>query len=75
MENNLANRIGGTIRRLRKEVNLSQEELADRCGVHRTYIGAIERGEKNITLKTARKVGDALDLTLKELISELPDGE
>jgi transcriptional regulator with XRE-family HTH domain len=69
----LADRIGSRIRELRNEAGLSQEKLADRCGVHRTYIGAIERGEKNITAKTAEKVGSALDVSIEELFSNLPD--
>lgn len=69
----LAERIGKRIRNLRNEADLSQEELADRCGVHRTYIGAIERGEKNITAKTAEKVGAALNLSIEDLFSDLPD--
>lgn len=69
----LADRIGSRIRELRNEAGLSQEKLADRCGVHRTYIGAIERGEKNITAKTAEKVGAALDVSIEELFSNLPD--
>jgi transcriptional regulator with XRE-family HTH domain len=69
----LADQIGKTFRRLRNEAGLSQEELADRCGLHRTYIGAVERGEKNITIKTARKIGAALNLSLQELFSEVPD--
>jgi transcriptional regulator with XRE-family HTH domain len=75
MEGKLADRIGDTIRRLRKEADLSQEALADRCGVHRTYIGAVERGEKNITVKTARKICTSLDLSLKDFFSEVPDGQ
>lgn len=73
MEGELADKIGDTIRRLRKEEDLSQEALADRCGIHRTYIGAVERGEKNITVKTAKKVGSSLDLSLKEFFSEVED--
>lgn len=73
MADELADRIGSRIRELRNEAGLSQEKLADRCGVHRTYIGAIERGEKNITAKTAEKVGSALDVSIEELFSNLPD--
>ncbi|MBZ0270356.1 helix-turn-helix domain-containing protein [bacterium] len=48
------------IRLLRADLELSQEGLAERCSVHRTYIGAIERGERNITLNTLQRIADAL---------------
>lgn len=52
---------------LRHSKNLSQEELADKCGIHRTYIGALERGEKSPTLNTIEKLANALEITIKEL--------
>ena len=67
----LARRFGLLIRRLRGEVFLSQEEFADRCGLHRTYIGAIERGEKTVTIDTAAKLAKALDLSLSQLFAHL----
>ena len=48
------------IRRLRVASGLSQEGLADECGLHRTYVGAIERGERNITLRTLERIAAAL---------------
>ena len=60
-------KFGETIRRLRKERNLSQEELADRAELHRTYIGMIERAEKNITLINIEKLAKALDVEISEL--------
>ena len=55
------------LRRLRQQQGLSQEEFALRCRLHRTYIGAIERGERNVTLKTLELIarflgGDPIDL-------------
>lgn len=47
---------GERVRELRKEKEISQEELADRAGVHRTYIGMIEREEKNITIVNIQKL-------------------
>ncbi len=70
-EETLAEGFGRLVRRLRKERGFSQEEFAFRVGVHRTYMGDIERGEKNVTLVTANKVAKGLDLTLAELLSEL----
>lgn len=49
------------LRDLRQRAGLSQEELAARCGVHRTYIGSVERGERNITLDTLQKIAKALE--------------
>lgn len=60
---------GDRIRLSRKERNLSQEELADKAGLHRTYIGMIERGEKNITLLNICKLSKALNLKISELLS------
>lgn len=62
----LAKRIGRIIRRLRHEASLSQEKLAERCELHRTYVGAVERGEKNVTVVTARKFAEAFDLSLSQ---------
>lgn len=58
---------GESVRELRKEKEISQEELADRAGVHRTYIGMIERGEKNITIVNIQKIAKALGVGIREL--------
>ena len=52
-------------------MGISQEELAFRCGVHRTYIGAIERGEKSPTLTTIEKIAKGLDIPLDKLWAAL----
>ena len=51
---------GRTVRQLRRALGLSQEALADRAEIHRTYIGGIERGERNPTLTTIARLADAL---------------
>jgi len=58
---------GKRIRALRKEQGLSQEELGFKSDLHRTYIGMIERGEKNITLANIEKIADALEIRLTDL--------
>jgi transcriptional regulator with XRE-family HTH domain len=60
---------GERIRGLRLAKGLSQEELAFRAGVHRTYLGGIERGERNPSLKNIAAIARALDVDLPELFS------
>lgn len=60
---------GKKVREIRVKQNLSQEKLATKAGVHRTYIGMIERAEKNITLENIEKVAKALGLSVKELFN------
>lgn len=56
------------IRHRREMLELSQEDLAELCGMHRTYVGSIERGERNITLTTLFKLSEALNCEIFELI-------
>lgn len=58
---------GDKVRELRKEKGLSQEELSFKADLHRTYIGMIERAEKNITLTNIEKIAKALDVEIKIL--------
>ncbi|MGJ1266636.1 helix-turn-helix domain-containing protein [Sphingobacterium spiritivorum] len=58
---------GNKIRELRIERKLSQEQLADLAGLHRTYIGMIERAEKNITLINIYKLSKALNVDMEEI--------
>ena len=55
------------MRELRLARGLSQEQLAFKAGIHRTYLGGIERGERNPTLKNIVSIAQALDITLSEL--------
>ncbi len=61
---------GDKVRELRKEKGLSQEELSFKADLHRTYIGMIERAEKNITLANIEKIANALNVDIKELFNE-----
>lgn len=56
------------IRDLRTLKNWSQEELAEKCDLHRTYIGSVERGERNITLRTLKRFADALGCEMTALL-------
>jgi len=60
---------GNRVRQLRKAKNISQEELAEKAGLHRTYIGMIERAEKNITLLNIEKLALALNVAVKDLFN------
>ena len=60
---------GRNVQNHRKAQGLSQEQLADRAGVHRTYIGMIERAEKNITLVNIEKIARALGVDIKDLFN------
>ena len=63
-------KFGENVRKLRKLKGISQEELAHRAGVHRTYIGMIERAEKNITLLNIKKITSALEVNIRELMND-----
>lgn len=66
MKREILIKFGSKVREERAKLGLSQEELAARAGVHRTYIGMIERAEKNITLENIQKVCKALNLKIKD---------
>ena len=58
------------VRKYRIKQNLSQEELAEKAGVHRTYIGSVERGERNITINVMEKICTALGIPINDLFKE-----
>lgn len=60
--------VSQNVKAARQRKGLSQEALADICGLHRTYIGAVERAERNITLQTLAKLADALGETPQSLL-------
>jgi len=68
MKNKLLINFGNRVRAQRKAQNMSQEDLADAAGFHRTYIGMVERAEKNITLINIEKLAKALKITINELL-------
>jgi len=61
-------KFGDKLRELRKQKGLSQEDLALKSGLHRTYISDIERGSRNLSLKNIDKIAKALGLTAKSLL-------
>lgn len=63
-------KVGKVIRDLRIKNNLSQESFASRVGIHRTYIGMIERGEKNITVSTLSKIAKGLNVHAWQIIKK-----
>lgn len=63
--------IGQRIRSYRLQKGLNQEELAEKCGLHPTYIGQVERGEKNATLESISKIADGLSLQLSTLFENI----
>ena len=64
-------RLGSNLRKAREAYGWSQEELAMRCGVHRTYVGGVERGEHNVTILTLRKMAKTLRMSLRDAIQGL----
>lgn len=63
--------VGRTVRKHRLKLNMSQEVLAEKAGVHRTYIGQVERGETNISLASLVKVADALGVRVRQLVEAI----
>lgn len=68
-KNSILIKFGEKVRELRRLKGISQEELADRANLHRTYIGMIERAEKNITLINIEKIANALEVKISDLFT------
>ena len=71
MSDDVKTLLAANVRYHRKRLGLSQEEFADKCGLHRTYIGGIERRERNITLTTLERIAAALGLSVAALFAPL----
>jgi transcriptional regulator with XRE-family HTH domain len=67
---NILKIFGENVQKYRKEKQISQEKLAEIAGVHRTYIGMIERAEKNITLRNIEKIAKTLEVEIKDLLEK-----
>jgi len=65
---NILEIFGGNVQKYRKVKQISQEKLAEISGVHRTYVGMIERAEKNITLRNMEKIAKALEVEIADLL-------
>lgn len=73
MATKLRTLLAHNIRRLRTSKGLSQEDLADACGLHRTYIGSVERGERNISIDNIDRLLDALGVSAAQILSPMAD--
>ncbi|OYU82486.1 MAG: transcriptional regulator [Flavobacterium sp. BFFFF2] len=70
VKSNILEKFGDNLKQLRKVKGISQEQLAEKANMHRTYIGMIERAEKNITLLNIAKIANALDTKIANLFDE-----
>ena len=74
-KDNLRTILAKNLRRHRESRGISQEELASRAGLHRTYVGAVERAERNITLATLQRIASALEVDPVSLLLHEEDEE
>lgn len=71
MPDNILVRFGYAVRKIRLKNGISQEELADLCGLHRTYISDIELGKRNISLENIERIAESLQIPLSVLFKEV----
>lgn len=71
MQAHILIRYGQVVRKVRLEQGISQEELADRCGLHRTYISDIELGKRNLSLENIERIAVSLNKPLSEFFKEV----
>jgi transcriptional regulator with XRE-family HTH domain len=69
VQKELQKAVGQRVRKLRLQAGYSQEAFADHCGVHRTFMGTIERGETNLSLQNLARVAAGLGITMSKLLS------
>jgi transcriptional regulator with XRE-family HTH domain len=68
----IGTRFGQRLREVRRGRKISQERLADLAGLHRTYISSVERGQRNVTIETVKKLAESLGVTMAELMPDWP---
>lgn len=74
MEGQLQKTVGKNLKLYRQRHGLSQEEFAHQLSVHRTYMGGVERGERNLTLRTVERLAESISVEPIELLTELRPG-
>ena len=67
----IRNKFGERVRTLRTDKGWSQEDFAFECGLHRTYIGAVERGERNVSLENIAKIASSLGIEIADLFPKV----
>ena len=70
-ERDIQKHVGARTRQFRKKLGVSQDVLADMAGLHRAHVGAIERGERNVTLQTLKILADTLGCKIVDLVKGL----
>ena len=71
MQTDIMIRFGQAVRKIRRDQGISQEELAERCGLHRTYISDVELGKRNVSLENIESIAISLNISLVELFWEV----
>lgn len=67
-EGDLQKKVGRNIRSYRQKMGLSQEAFAEVLGIHRTYMGGLERGERNLTLRSLERIAEQMGVEVEELM-------